>query len=190
MIKQPACKEVRRQWTLAFDEAVPRPDWLDAHLEGCPACREFAGTSERARREIRRIVLPELDPAADRKLIALLQAERKPRLGFGSVLLPRVSWRPLLPIAGVGMASFVVTLVAAGLLSYAPGEGGDTAAAHSAPRRETRRLASDYEAQLDAWLQSPAPTALPPPRLRAPLPDLPPRDPSRRGRLSSTLSHA
>ena len=156
-----SCKQCREEWMLRFDAGERQPDWIAAHLEGCAGCRAFAWGAERAREAVGSIPLPPPDTAADRELLAALEARPESWITALRSLLTPARWRAALPLAVTGACSFAATLLVAGWLSAAPGDPAEVRPVSAVVPTEPRRVSADLERRLDAWLARPSPTALP-----------------------------
>jgi hypothetical protein len=191
MKRSDLCEKCRLEWMVLFDagEEVALLESMSAHLRECPDCRDFVRTSERARREIRCLSLPQPDPGADQAVLAALRTREEARRGWRGLepvldaLRGLTDRRTVLPLAGAGLASFVATLLlAGGLSSMTVGEEKPLVTRAARPG-DVRRSAVDYASRLDAWLeqQSPVPPRplMPPVPLRRP--ESPPAEPWRRG---------
>src|SRR5690349_13438074 len=109
------CRRACEAWMAALDEGAPVPETVETHVRYCPDCRAFTAAALRAGEELRAVALPTADADADRSLLARLRESR--RVSAWEIAVRRLeSWRdaprPTLRLAGAGLASFAVTLLA------------------------------------------------------------------------------
>jgi hypothetical protein len=169
------CLRARETWSESFDLGTNAGTAVTAHLAGCRECAAFARAAEGARAGLGATALPPSDPAADLRLLEMLQgpAETSRVSPFAAWL---AGWRsPAAPrLALAGLASFEATVgVAYGLtLTSAAGGSGDPAAGRAAAPAPRGFLAN----RIDLWLGSEpsapaireAPRVAPPRDLRGP----------------------
>lgn len=171
------CRRARQLWSDEFDGGVPVPAWVRLHAETCRECSEFRGQMLRLRQELAGTPLPRLSPERDEELLAALQAAPAGPGGarfwnpFGRVRRA-IGFSAAPALVGVGLSAFLVTLVAAQLLSSPAGDHPERGVPGSTSAREPAR--TDDGDALELWLTSPQPTRVPRsmlPRNTVPFPD-------------------
>ena len=179
------CLQAREAWSLSFDLEMPAPPEVQAHLAGCKECAAFARAAEGAHSLLRATPLPAPDPAADRRLLELLQpAAPEVRVS------PLAAWltllrSPALPrFAMAGIGGFLVTVSVAYGLSLASDAHPGSA---PSPGTAANRAPAGYLVnRIDLWLGPDASTARPAPRPAPPKPQKEvPRPSGRAGELPS-----
>lgn len=160
------CRRARELWSDEFDGGTPAPTWVRLHAQGCRECSEFRTQSLRLRQELGDTPLPRTTVERDEQLLTLLQAE--PAAPARAHLWNQVDWiRRVLgfstapTLVGVGLGAFLVTLVAAQLLSSPATEHPERVVPGSSSAREPDG-GGDNRA-LELWLTSPQPRRIPQP---------------------------